>query len=120
MGDCSTPQPKRMGGHAAHPTADRVLEDEEPLPDQAAAQARQVRLEGRDSIVRFLCRTATGIPEWGREYVRLHATEEKVDSQTSTEEQILMAGTHQIHPQKQTFLAHRSLSCPALTTDHHD
>ncbi|KAJ1177290.1 hypothetical protein NDU88_002549 [Pleurodeles waltl] len=85
--DCSTPQPKRTGERAAHPTADRMLKDEEQLPDQVAAQARQVRLEDRDSIVRFLHRTATGSPEWAREYVRPHATGEEVDSQTSTERQ---------------------------------
>ncbi|KAJ1145082.1 hypothetical protein NDU88_011374 [Pleurodeles waltl] len=88
MGDCSTPQPKRPGGRATNPSADREPEEAEQLPEQAAAQARQVRLEGRDSIVRFLCRTATGSPEWGREDVRSHATEEEADSRTSIEEQI--------------------------------
>ncbi|KAJ1109193.1 hypothetical protein NDU88_006557 [Pleurodeles waltl] len=55
MGDCSTPQPKRPGGRATNLSADREPEEAEPLPEQAAAQAqaRQVRLEGRDSIVRF-------------------------------------------------------------------
>ncbi|KAJ1195572.1 hypothetical protein NDU88_004851 [Pleurodeles waltl] len=98
MGDCSTTQPKRMGGCTSHPPADRVPKDEEPLPDQtdqAAAQAqdRQVRLEGRDSVVRFLRRTATGSPEWGRAHARPHATEEGADSQTTIEEQTPAART---------------------------
>ncbi|KAJ1143731.1 hypothetical protein NDU88_010036 [Pleurodeles waltl] len=110
MGDCSTPQPKCTGGCAAHLMVDWVPKDEESLPDQAdqaAAQALapQVQLEGRDSIVRFLCRTATGSPERGREHVRLHAAEEEADSQTSIKEQPPhMAQTHQIYLQKQTVL----------------
>ncbi|KAJ1191059.1 hypothetical protein NDU88_000376 [Pleurodeles waltl] len=131
MGDCSTPQPKCTGGHAAHLTADRVPEDEEPLLDQAdqaaaQAQARQVRLEGRDSIARFLRRTATGSPEWGREHARLHAIEEEAVSQTSIEEQTPAHGTNSPDTSTDTdsptegTRAHRSLSCPALTTGHHD
>ncbi|KAJ1192296.1 hypothetical protein NDU88_001607 [Pleurodeles waltl] len=92
MGDCSTPQPKPKGWSAAHLTADNVHDDEAPPTDQAdqtaaLALARQVRLEGRDSIVRFLRRMVTGSPEWGRKHARLHATEEEADCQTSTEEQ---------------------------------
>ncbi|KAJ1088289.1 hypothetical protein NDU88_001447 [Pleurodeles waltl] len=95
MGDCSTPQPKRPGGRPANPSADREPEEAKPLLEQAAsrAQARQVRLEGRDSIVRFMRRTATGSPEWGREHVRWHATEEEADSQISIEERIPAHGT---------------------------
>ncbi|KAJ1154207.1 hypothetical protein NDU88_006961 [Pleurodeles waltl] len=74
--------------------ADRVLEKEDPLPDQSLTQVRQARLEGKDSIIRILRRTATGSPEQGREYALLHAKEEEVHSQTSTEEQIPVHGTN--------------------------
>ncbi|KAJ1091327.1 hypothetical protein NDU88_004454 [Pleurodeles waltl] len=98
MGDCSTSQPKCTGARSACPTARRVLEKEEPLPDQASTQAR---LEGKDSIVQFLRRTATGNPEREREYVRPHIAEEEVDSQTSTEEQNPhMERTHLIYLQE--------------------
>ncbi|KAJ1165140.1 hypothetical protein NDU88_005569 [Pleurodeles waltl] len=129
MGDCSPPQPKHPGGRPTNPSADREPEEAEPLPEQVAAQAqaRQVRLEGRDSIVRFLRRTATVSPEWGREHVRSHATEEEADSRTIIEEQIPAHGMSSPDTSTDTdsptegSRAHRSLSCPALlTTGHHD
>ncbi|KAJ1151552.1 hypothetical protein NDU88_004332 [Pleurodeles waltl] len=128
MGDYSTPQPKHPGGHTTNPSADREPKEAEPLPEQAAAQARQARLEGRDSIVRFLRRTTTGSPEWGREHVRSHATEEEeAESRTCIEEQIPAHGMSlpdtSIDTESPTegTRAHRTLSCPALlTTGHHD
>ncbi|KAJ1091944.1 hypothetical protein NDU88_005058 [Pleurodeles waltl] len=126
LGDCSTPKPKRTGGRAAHLTADRVLEDEESDQAAAQAQARQVQLEGKDSIVRFLRRTATGSPEWGREHARPHTTEEDVYRQTSIEEQTPAHGTNSPDTSTDTdnptggTRAHRPLSCPAPTTGHHD
>ncbi|KAJ1092966.1 hypothetical protein NDU88_006076 [Pleurodeles waltl] len=63
MGGCSTAQPKRTEGCSVYPMADRALEEEESPPDQVLTQVQQVRLEGKDSIVRFLCRTATGSSE---------------------------------------------------------
>ncbi|KAJ1152469.1 hypothetical protein NDU88_005244 [Pleurodeles waltl] len=86
MGDCSTPQPKRPGGRATNPSAEREPKEAETLPEQTVAQARQVQLKGRGSIVRFLRRTATGSPEWGREHVGTHATEAEANSRISTEE----------------------------------
>ncbi|KAJ1160056.1 hypothetical protein NDU88_000558 [Pleurodeles waltl] len=126
MGDCSIPQTKRLGGRAANPSAEKEPEEAEPLSEQAAAQAqaRQAQLEGRDSIVHFLRRKATGSPEWGRKHLRSHAAE---DSRTSTEEQIPAQGTSSPDISTDTdsptegVRAHRSLSCPALlTTGHHD
>ncbi|KAJ1105165.1 hypothetical protein NDU88_002573 [Pleurodeles waltl] len=114
-------------GARANPSAERESEEAEPLSEQTAAQARQARLEGRDSIVRFLRRKATGSPEWGRKHVRSHAAEEEADSRTSTEEQIPTQGTSSPDISTDTdsptegIRAHRSLSCPALlTTGHHD
>ncbi|KAJ1170234.1 hypothetical protein NDU88_002115 [Pleurodeles waltl] len=104
MGDCSTTQPKHTGC-AAYRTADRVLEEEEPLPDQASTQARQDRLEGKDSIVRFLRRTAAGRPEQGREYIRPLATEEEgVSNLAQRSKSLHMAQTCQIYLQKQIYL----------------
>ncbi|KAJ1219067.1 hypothetical protein NDU88_006638 [Pleurodeles waltl] len=129
MGDCSTPQPKPPGGCATNSSADTEPEKAEPLLEQAAAQAqaRQVLLEGRDSIVRFLRRTATGSPEWEREHLRSHAIEEEADSRTIIKEQIPAhsmsspdTSTDTDSPTEGTR-AHRSLSWPALlTTGHHD
>ncbi|KAJ1206448.1 hypothetical protein NDU88_001853 [Pleurodeles waltl] len=129
MGDCSTPQPKRLGARSTNPSANREPKEAVPLPEQAAAQAqaKQVRLEGRDFIVRFLCRAATGSPEWGREHVRSHATEEEAYSWTSIEEQIPTNGMSSPDTSIDTdsptegTRAHRSLSCPALLkTGHYD
>ncbi|KAJ1159218.1 hypothetical protein NDU88_011886 [Pleurodeles waltl] len=129
MGDYSTPQPNCPGGHAASLAAEREHEEAEPLSEQAAAQvqASQVRLDGRDSIVRFLRRTATGSTERGGEHVRSHAAEEEADSRTSIEDQIPAHGTSSSNiftdtdsPTEGTG-PRRSLSCPALlTTGLHD
>ncbi|KAJ1199526.1 hypothetical protein NDU88_003360 [Pleurodeles waltl] len=128
MGDCSTPQPKRPGGCATNPSADREPEEAETLPEQAATQAqvRQAQLEGKGSIVRFLLRTATGSPELGREHARTRATEEEADSQNSTEEQrpyraqARQTSTDTVSP-IEGIRTQRSFSCPALpTTGHHD
>ncbi|KAJ1138336.1 hypothetical protein NDU88_004723 [Pleurodeles waltl] len=108
--------------------ADRMPEEVEPLLDQATtqAQAQRARLEGRDSIVRFLGRTAIGSPEWRREHARLHEIEVEADIQHSTEEQTPAHGTSSLATSTDTdsptegTRAHRSLSCPALTTGHHD
>ncbi|KAJ1219061.1 hypothetical protein NDU88_006632 [Pleurodeles waltl] len=40
MEDCSTPQPKCPGGHAANLSAEREPEEAEPLSEQAAAQVQ--------------------------------------------------------------------------------
>ncbi|KAJ1131731.1 hypothetical protein NDU88_010064 [Pleurodeles waltl] len=111
------------------PTGSQGAQRGGPLTEQAAAQAqaKQIRLEGRDFVVRFLRITAKGSPEWGREHVRSHATEEEVDSRTSIKEQIpahaMSSPDTSIDTDSPTdgTRAHRSLSCPALpTTVHYD
>ncbi|KAJ1192209.1 hypothetical protein NDU88_001521 [Pleurodeles waltl] len=125
MGDCLAPQPKRPGGRDANPSAEREPEEAESLSEQAAAQA-QGRLKERNSIVHFLHSQATGSPEWGRKHIRSHAAEEESDSRTSTAEQIPTQGTSSPDISTDTdsptegIRAHRSLSCPALLTDHYD
>ncbi|KAJ1119471.1 hypothetical protein NDU88_007656 [Pleurodeles waltl] len=70
--------------------------------------------------------TATGSLEWRREHARLHAIEVEADSQHSTKEQTPAHGTSLSATSTDTnsptegTRAHRSLSCPALTTGHHD
>ncbi|KAJ1153820.1 hypothetical protein NDU88_006578 [Pleurodeles waltl] len=68
MGDCQTPNQNAREGAlpTRQPSAEREPEEEEPLSEQALAQASQAQLEGRDSIVHFLRRKATGSPKWGR------------------------------------------------------
>ncbi|KAJ1164989.1 hypothetical protein NDU88_005419 [Pleurodeles waltl] len=97
----------------AYPMAARAFDDAETLSDHVTTQ---VRPEGKDSIDQFFCKPATEGPEWGKEHVRMHATEEEADVQSIKVGQTPAYGTISVEISTGGIIALRSLSCPATIT----